>query len=479
MDGAVPATRTGPVGAYAALILAAAGVYYLHAARPQTDQSMAVASLLVSALCLTAVTRVWGRSLLQGPVLYLSLFLIFHLGIAWTLGFGGYEAVRQISPTAFQWIRSGYLPAAVTLACGGALVFSAVCTLLPPKQSGGQIPREAAKGPPDVPPDQGQLARSLGATGVALELVGLGLVLSSVISAGGVELLFGGYLQFLESAQPGDLAYGIWAIGVGASLSQLGTRGARRTGVTVFLLFSLVMFPLGLRGSVLFPAAVLLATRAALGERLRAAYLGVGVLAVLTLSAVVRTTRIGGAGSAGEWYRAPISTITELGFSLRPAVEVLRWQDMGLPHSWFISFVAVPVRLVERVTGWHGGPPTIDNRLFNVKVLELAGPIGGSPVAEGYDAAGVLGAGVIMATIAIVICLISRHFTRSATHMAMFPVVMLPLLIAVRNSFTPVLVQITVGGALLLLIRKLSPRHEAGERERARPAGQGDMLLAR
>ncbi len=315
MDGAVPATRTGPVGAYAALILAAAGVYYLHAARPQTDQSMAVASLLVSALCLTAVTRVWGRSLLQGPVLYLSLFLIFHLGIAWTLGFGGYEAVRQISPTAFQWIRSGYLPAAVTLACGGALVFSAVCTLLPPKQSGGQIPREAAKGPPDVPPDQRQLARSLGATGVALELVGLGLVLSSVISAGGVELLFGGYLQFLESAQPGDLAYGIWAIGVGASLSQLGTRGARRTGVTVFLLFSLVMFPLGLRGSVLFPAAVLLATRAALGERLRAAYLGVGVLAVLTLSAVVRTTRIGGAGSAGEWYRAPISTITELGFS--------------------------------------------------------------------------------------------------------------------------------------------------------------------
>lgn len=470
MDGVVPTARTSSVVSYAALALAAVGIYFLYAASSGSYQSMAIASLFISAMCLVAVTRAWGRDLLQGPVLYLVLFLIFHLGIVWTLGFVGDDAVRQVSPTAFLWIRTGYFPTAVTLACVGAIVYSFVCTVLPRK------PLVAPTQPPTGLPRDRRMAVSLGTTGLLLEMIGLGLVFSSVVRAGGVSLLFGGYLKFLEAAQPSPLAYGIWAIGVGASLSQLGSRTTRKSGLTIFLLFALVMFPLGLRGSVLFPAAALLATRAALGQRLRPVYLGPGILAVLSLSSIVRTTRIAGPSGGGDWYLGPISTITELGFSLRPTVEVLRWHDLGFPQTWFVSLVAVPIRLVERATNWRGGPPAVDDRLFNVKVSELAGPIGGSPVAEGYDAAGLLGTVVVMAIIALVICVISRQNTRGAMQVAMFPVVLLPLLIAVRNSFTPVIVQVIIGGTLVLMTRKLSAS-QAGQDRKSPP--QEDTLLAR
>jgi hypothetical protein len=189
--------------------MAALGLYHLHAASSGAYQSIAVASLFVSAMYLVAVTRAWGRDLLQGPVLYLVLFLIFHLGIVWTLGFAGDDAVRQVSPTS-----------------------------------------------------------------------------------------------------------------------------------------------------------------------------------------------------------------------------------------------------------------------------ELAGPIGGSPVAEGYDAAGLLGT-VVMATIALVICVIGRQDKSGAMQVAMLPVVLLPLLIAMRNSFTPVIVQITGGGALVLLARQLEGKYRGHCRISAPDVPQRDTLLAR
>lgn len=210
MDGAVPTARTGSVVSYAALAMAALGLYHLHAASSGAYQSMAVASLFVSAMYLVAVTRAWGRDLLQGPVLYLVLFLIFHLGIVWTLGFAGDDAVRQVSPTS-----------------------------------------------------------------------------------------------------------------------------------------------------------------------------------------------------------------------------------------------------------------------------ELAAPIGGSPVAEGYDAAGLLGTVVVMATIALVICVIGRQDKSGAMQVAMLPVVLLPLLIAMRNSFTPVIVQITGGGALVLLARQLEGKYRGHCRISAPDVPQRDTLLAR
>jgi hypothetical protein len=310
-----------------------------------------------------------------------------------------------------------------------------------------------------LPPTEAIAAARLATLGVVLEVVGLAIVGVTIAQSGGLGLLLGGYLTFLEQSQSSGVAYGVWAIGIGSCLSQLGPRTQRRAGLTIFAVYALTLFPLGLRGSVLFPAVVLLATRSMTGRRPPTVLLTAGALVVLALAAVVRTTRTGGTAQAGEsWYSGALSTVTELGFSLRPTTEVLRWQDGGLEQTHFVSFFAVPIRLIEKFTGWHGGAPAVDQRLFNVKINALAGPIGGSPVAEAYDAAGTFGVILVMVILAVVISRISRRAPRTALECAMFPVVLLPLVIAVRNSFAPVLPQMAIGIVVSALVARAAAR---------------------
>lgn len=436
----------------AAIVAAVVALWYLNELRPADDAAMAVASLAIALLCLFAVVRRWGGLVLRGPVVYLTLLILFHLGLVWTLGAFGETTVLDVAPFAAQWIRTQYFQPAVELSCLAVIVFSTVCVVF--------APTNAAENTFAQPLDLDGDLRSgrVAAVGIAVELSGLVVLFFAVMGAGGLEVLSGGYLKFLEDAQSSGVAYGIWAIGLGACLSQLGPRSVRQVGVLVFFAFAAMMFPLGLRGSVLFPAVVLLTTRAMIGRHMRPVFLAAGSVVMLVIAAVVRQTRIGGTVGGGPWYREAISTVTELGFSLRPAVEVLRWEDSGLPYSWFVTFVAVPIRLVERITGWHGGRPALDERLFNVKVNTLVGPIGGSPVAEGYDAAGWVGVVVVMVLIALAICWISRSNAERTRRLSMFPVVFLPLVIAVRNSFAPVLAQIIVGSVLVWLAARTVPR---------------------
>jgi len=442
-----------PIVGSIAIALAISGALYVGRSAPGDNRGLAIGSLLVATGCIVAVLNSWGRDLLGGPSLYLTLLLLFHFGLIWTLGFGSETTVSQVSPTSYVWVRSPYLQQSVTLACVAALTYTLVCVAC-----ARSAPVRAAPYPEDSPLDREQSgpAAIIGQAGVLLELAGLGLLLWTVARLGGASLLKGGYLKFLESAETSGVSYGIWAVGIGACFTQLGRSATRRAGLVIFLAFAVVFFPLGLRGSVLFPAVVLLATRSRLGGRVRLAPLALGTLGVLTLASIVRVSRVTGADSAdpGRWYSGAISTVTELGFSLRPVTEVLRWNDGGLPHTWFVSFIAVPLRLLEKLLEWHGGPPAVDPRLFNVKVATLAGPIGGSPIAEGYDAAGLFGVVVVAAGLAWLICRVSSPGRRGVVQDAAFPIVLLPLAIAVRNSFAPVVVQVAVGLAIVVVASK-------------------------
>lgn len=450
----MPAKKVSAAIPGAAIVLAVVLVLYLNGLREADYVPRAVASLVIALLCLFAVVRRWGGLVLRGPLVYLTLLILFHLGLVWTLGAFGAVAVLDVTASAGEWITGPYVQPAVVLSCLAIIVFSVVCVVLAPKDVAGTTTHPINLG-------DHQRSERVAALGIAVELLGLPVLFLAVLRAGGFRALSGGYMTFLENAQSSGVAYGIWAIGLGACLSQLGRRSVRHGGLLVFAAFAAVMFPLGLRGSVLFPAVVLLTTRAMIGRHIRPAVLAAGSVVILVVAAAVRQTRIGGNASGEPWYREAMSTVTELGFSLRPTVEVLRWDGAGQPHSWFVSFVAVPIRLVERITGWHGGNPVIDERLFNVKVNQLAGPIGGSPVAEGYDAAGWIGVVVLMALIAVAICWVGRIQSERPRRLAMFPVVFLPLVIAVRNSFAPVLPQIVVASVLVWLAARTNPHEPA------------------
>lgn len=442
----MPAGYLRPLGLVTCLAAGVSAVIVLGLTDEQDFVQMSVASLVVTVSCVALVAMRWGLDFSRAPLFWLVLFCFFHFGLVWTLGLIGEDRVAEVSSTALFWLHTPYLRPAVTVAAVGALTYSLVVACTAPRV-------DVATATFSSDPEQKRQRRSLSRAGLAFQIAGVAVLGFTVIRNGGLGLLSGGYLAFLESAQDSTTGYAIWAVGVGSCLTQIGAVNVRRAGLAVFIAFAVVLFPLGLRGSVLFPAAVLVATRSLIGRRVRGPILLSGAVVALVGSAIVRTTRVGGQSNETGALDGVVSTITELGFSIRPTAEVLRWSSMGQDPTWFVSFFAVPIRLLESLTGWHGGPPSPDLRLFNVKVNELVGAIGGSPVAEGYDAAGTFGVVVVLGAIGFVLARVARGPFDTAVRLGLFPVVVLPLTIAVRNSFAPVLPQILLGFALIFVAR--------------------------
>jgi len=127
------------------------------------------------------------------------------------------------------------------------------------------------------------------------------------------------------------------------------------------------------------------------------------------------------------------------------------------------------VRFFEKLTGWHGGPPVRDDRLFNVEILDRVGPIGGSPVAEGYHDAGLFGVLLLLGAIGCAIGWLERRPATPLGHAAV-GVLLLPLLGQIRNSFAPVPAQIAVGLLLLLVVHEVAQRAESRRTRRVGPS---------
>ncbi|MBB4798270.1 hypothetical protein HNP32_002014 [Brevundimonas bullata] len=176
----------------------------------------------------------------------------------------------------------------------------------------------------------------------------------------------------------------------------LATQNARKLWVPllIFGIWAIFAFPLGLRGEVLFPIALtipLLMTQGRL--RIHWSFLTLAVLGVFFASAVVASSRVGGSMSDTLAYASPLTTISELGGSLRPSYEVERWLQQGdtfrLGSTYYAPFERTflgLIPLVERL------PANEDYRLMNVLIMQRAGPYGFSIVAESVINFGFLGA---------------------------------------------------------------------------------------
>jgi hypothetical protein len=146
-----------------------------------------------------------------------------------------------------------------------------------------------------------------------------------------------------------------------------------------------------------------------------------------------------------------------MGYSLRPAAVVAGWHSAAEPFRDGVTLVVVPLRFIEKITGLHGGPPNYDDRLFNAEIAQRVGPIGGSPIAEGYHNFGIAGVILLMAAIGLVVGRVDR-IPRTPCGNALAGAMLLPLFVEVRNSFAPVPVQLALGLLLLWFVRVESPR---------------------
>lgn len=398
-----------------------------------------VASLFGAALVAWRSDRGVGGA----AFIYVLVFGLFHGGLVVAVALAGDRML--IGRGANAWAVSEAVPAAVTAVCVAILAFECGILLCRPGliRAGGSVttPRVSRT---DI----------VGGFGV---LGGVILIMVSLQAEGGLGALFSGYLQFLEKvSNDSEFGYGVVLLGFGVGFLVASGGRARVVGWTVAVLIAAVGLPLGLRGTVLFLLVTVLVVEAK-RTRINAWLFAISSVVVLAVVAVLRTTRVGGIGTLfeGGFERAsPLEAVAEMGYSLYPVVVVQEWLAGGLDYRHGVTFVAPIVRFIEAATGADPGRAESDLRIFNVEILTGEGPIGGSPVAEGLRNGGMLGVCLLMLVIGYVIARIDR-LPATADGGAITVIVFLPLIIATRNSFAPMLVQIFIGIAMLFAARLL------------------------
>jgi hypothetical protein len=420
-DGAIPRELPARI----ALVATAAVVAAVGWRVPSSGVVPAAVTFWASwSLCLAVLVRGHPQGIYRPVVTYLVLFGLFHGGLLLSVAVRG-ESVSEDA----RWLEDARTPQAVSLAVLGMVGYTVAAGL-------------AGRGAPPAAASRGGAVT--GPLGLAVQLAGIGIFAVALVRAGGIDLLSGGYNAYVEANGTDTvLAFGTLCSGTGALLAVSAGGHARVAAWAGFVLYAVIALPLGTRGEVLFPLMAM-AVIEARRHRIRPLWTALAAAGVLLLADVVRQTRIGGLLSPSWWLTAPLDAIAEMGFSLRPVVVVLGWDE---PVRAGATFVAVPVRFLESFLGWHGGSPTYDDRLFNVEIANRAGQIGGSPVAEAFHNFGTLGVVLFMAALGV---LLARLEKRSD---AVIGVVLLPLMIQVRNSFAPVPVQIGIGLLLVALTR--------------------------
>lgn len=396
-------------------------------------------------LCLALLINGKPEGIYRPGVTYLVLFGLFHGGLLVSIALRGDSTF--VADTEEAWVYDGHVGLAVRLAVLGMLAFALVAELTGGRHSAD---RQITRPEPE-------LRRVLGTVGLFLEFVGLVLFGMAVWRAGGIDVLTGSYTSYVDANQAqASLGYGYLFLGIGPALAVVAGGRARTVAWVAFGCYAVVALLIGNRGEVLFPLVALLAVEARRGRRPSSLWTVAGMVGVLVLVGVIRQARLTGL-SALSSVSSPLDGMAEMGFSLRPVTVVLDWHAAAEPFRNGETLIAVPLRFVENLLGSGAYSGAYDDRLFNVEIMERAGPIGGSPIAEAYHNFGAPGVVLFMAAVGLLIGLIERS-PRSALADARVAIVLLPLLMQIRNSFAPVPVQLAVGFVLLWGVMALAGR---------------------
>jgi O-antigen polysaccharide polymerase Wzy len=164
----------------------------------------------------------------------------------------------------------------------------------------------------------------------------------------------------------------------------------------VFGVWAVPAFFVGLRGEVLFPAALMLPfVMRRTNLRLRIVPVSIASVALLWLISFGRVFRAGSDWAMAIRTASPIDALAELGGSLRPVFEVVRWNHSGIVGwLWGTTYWAPFERFFMRVMPFIDPiPASLDNRLMNVAIGSHAGgAYGFSIAAEAYVNFGYAGA---------------------------------------------------------------------------------------
>ena len=293
--------------------------------------ALASVSLALCAACWLLVLTSYGWAQLPRSTLrVLSTPHPLPLRFGLDVGLGEEEVVLRLSGSVTQWLTAPDLYRAAYLSAVWIASFAVVASFL------GVATRSTQGAGRWASARDGRTSL----VGVLLEVMGLGTFLVAFMRAGGVSLIGGGYGLFLENAQDSTTTYGIWAMSLGFNLSQLGDRRTRQVGLIAFGLFAAIAFPLGMRGTVLFPLICALVARQVRGLRTPAVPLAIGAVGFAALSSVVRVTR-GGSDRRGMALGI-VETLAEMGFSIKPVLIILNYREVGAVTRILFRFLPCP-----------------------------------------------------------------------------------------------------------------------------------------
>jgi hypothetical protein len=235
---------------------------------------------------------------------------------------------------------------------------------------------------------------------------------------------------------------------------------------------------MGLRGEVMFPAAAAIAVagvRRARPLSRRATQVALlGILVALSGIAALRVIRQSeiAALPIRELISSPLDGVIEMGASLRPVVETVRWGNAGDGFALGATYWAPFDRVVSRLLG-NSTPVGSDDRVMNVVVTNRVGAIGYSSAAEAYRNFGLAGAFGVHLLLGMFLGRFERPES-DTLRLVVGGVVMYPLLIHIRNAFIFVPVWIGYGLSVVLAAAALSrwwPPHDEDDATLSGPAG--------
>lgn len=376
--------------------------------------------------------------------LFLLVFGLFHAGLVVSYALAGPEVL--VGGGDNSWVKGqGLRPAvlATTVGCAALALGFAVATHLASRR-GRREPRRIVR------------SRLL-FVGWLSSVGGLAVMAPVLLRAG----LDGGYDEFLEASDGSIYGYGTLLLGLGILfLVQAGGR-VRIICLVLATPLALFLLALGTRGAVIF-ATVAVVFLIGKSSRFPWRWFLIVVPVVLGFISVIRQTRRAGVPGllSGEWEFLPLEGVAEMGYSLYPVYVVDQWMARGLDPWYGLTFISVPLRYWEAFTGRVS--PSPDMRLFNVEVGQMAGQIGGSPVAEALRNGGLPFVLLAMGLLGVLLGFLQSRSTEVGILTA--AVLLLPLMYFTRNSFGPVPIHMLLGLLLVWLVS--TPRAVARQRLR-------------
>jgi hypothetical protein len=403
-------------------------------------------ALLSGVLTMAAIAgRGPGRWLSVAGV-YFIVFAVFHLGIAPMLALG-WDVPDFGQEHLTYWLDNlPIAPALYAVAVGTASYGGGV-------RVGSRFGTRSRLGARDEPsnPLAEERAAVVGLTATVIGVVGW---LGFTLSTGGLGVFFGSYAEFRDVTETGPLPYLNLMIGLGAALWAVAPSHHWSRLARWFLgAFAVLAALIGLRSSIMFPAAAAVAVLVKSGRVRPNPWKWVLIfVAVLSAVSLIRSVRMTGVSGLDRIDINPAHGLAELGYSLRPIAVAIDWQNSFDEPARGRTYLRPVERLLAKPLPIIDVPPaTEDPYIMNVVVAERAGQIGFSPVAEGFVNFGIAGVAGYMALVGIILGFLdSRPNTISGLVLSV--VVLVPLLIQTRNSFVPVILNLLIGFAVWVAV---------------------------